>query len=162
MPKIEFNSIGMIYSPFKNLKGMPIQPIGGEGVKGEIHINEGLKNGLKDLNGFSHLILIYYLHKSKGFSLEVTPFLDNNTHGVFATRSPKRPNSVGLSIVKLDSIEDNILYISNMDILDETPLLDIKPYVPQLNGIKNDSIKIGWFEEKHFSAKDKLSDARFI
>jgi tRNA-Thr(GGU) m(6)t(6)A37 methyltransferase TsaA len=162
MDKIEFNPIGIIYSPFKDLEGIPIQPVGAEDIKGEIHLNIDLKHGLKDLNNFSHIILIYYLHKSNGFSLEVKPFLDNKTHGIFATRAPKRPNQIGLSTVKLDSIEDNIIYISNIDILNGTPLLDIKPYVPQLDGIKNNTLKIGWFEEKHGDAKNKLSDNRFI
>jgi tRNA-Thr(GGU) m(6)t(6)A37 methyltransferase TsaA len=162
MNKIKLNVIGIIHSPFKDLEGMPIQPVGAEAIKGEIHLNEDLKQGLKDLNNFSHIILIYYLHKSHGVSLVVKPFLDNENHGVFATRSPKRPNHIGLSTVKLDSIKDNIIHISNVDILDGTPLLDIKPYVPQLDGIKNKSIKIGWFKEKYDDAKNILSDDRFI
>jgi tRNA-Thr(GGU) m(6)t(6)A37 methyltransferase TsaA len=162
MDKIKLNVIGIIHSPFNDLEGMPIQPVGAEAIKGEIHLNEGLKQGLKDLNNFSHIILIYYLHKSHGVSLVVKPFLDNENHGIFATRSPKRPNHIGLSIVQLDSIEDNIIHISNLDILDGTPLLDIKPYVPQLDGIKNNSIKIGWFKEKYGDAKNILSDDRFI
>lgn len=162
MNKIEFNTIGTIYSPFKKLDGMPIQPTGAKGIKGEIHLNKDLKEGLKDLGDFSHLTLIYYLHKVNGFSLEVKPFLDNSNHGVFATRSPKRPNPIGISVVKLDNLKDNIIHISNVDILNETPLLDIKPYVPQLYEDTCKNLKIGWFEEKHENAKHTKSDNRFI
>jgi len=161
MDKIEFDIIGKIHSPFNELEGMPIQPIGASGIKGEIHLNENLVDGLKDLDGFSHLTLIYYLHKVYGYSLEVKPFLDNKHHGVFATRSPKRPNHIGISVVKLDSIEDNIIHISNIDVLNETPLLDIKPYVPQLYEATCKDLKIGWFEEKHENAKNAKADKRF-
>lgn len=160
--KIEFNKIGTIHSPFTKLEGMPIQPIGAKGIKGEIHLEPKYTKGLKDIEGFSHLKLIYHLHKVNGNALEVKPFLDNNTHGVFATRSPKRPNNIGLSTVKLDKVEDNILYISNVDILDGTPLLDIKPYVPQLYEDTIEDLKIGWFETKHQNAKEQKADDRFI
>jgi len=162
MTKIEFDIIGKIYTPFDKLEGMPIQPIGAKGIKGKIHLNNELVGGLKDLEHFSHLTLIYYLHKSKGYSLEVKPFLDNAYHGVFATRSPKRPNSIGISVVKLDSIENNIIHISNIDVLNETPLLDIKPYVPQLYEDTCKDLKIGWFEEKHENAEYTKSDDRFL
>ena len=161
MEKIEFNFIGIIYSPFENLEGMPIQPIGAEGIKGEIHLNKKLISGLKDLKDFSHLTLIYYLHKVNGYSLEVKPFLDDEYHGIFATRSPKRPNAIGVSVVKLDSIKKNIIHISNIDVLNGTPLLDIKPYVPQLYEDSCKNLKIGWFKEKHVNAKTTKADNRF-
>jgi tRNA-Thr(GGU) m(6)t(6)A37 methyltransferase TsaA len=161
MNKVEFNIIGKIYSPFNELDGMPIQPTGASGIKGEIHLNKNLVDGLKDLKDFSHLTLIYHLHEVKGYSLEVKPFLDNSHHGIFATRSPKRPNPIGISVVKLDSIENNVLYISNVDILNGTPLLDIKPYVPQLYEDTCKNLKVGWFEEKHENAKDTKADNRF-
>ena len=161
--KIEFESIGTIHSPFKELEGMPIQPTGAKGIKGKICLKDEFKPGLKDIDGFSHLILIYHLHKTNGNALEVKPFMDNQTHGVFATRSPKRPNNIGMSTVKLDKVEDSILYISNVDILDGTPLLDIKPYVPQLfEDTLVDDLKIGWFETKHQKAKNQKADDRFI
>jgi tRNA-Thr(GGU) m(6)t(6)A37 methyltransferase TsaA len=160
--KIEFSSIGIIYSPFDNLEGMPIQPIGASGVEGEIHINNELKDGLKDLEGFSHLSLVYYLHKVNSYSLKVKPFLDNEFHGIFATRSPKRPNPIGISVVELSSIKDNVIHIKNVDILNKTPLLDIKPYVPQLYEETCKNLKVGWFEEKHENAKQTKSDNRFI
>lgn len=161
--KIEFDNIGTIHSPFKELEGMPIQPTGAKGIKGTIYLKEEYKAGLKDIDGFSHLILIYHLHKTKGNAIEVKPFMDNNTRGVFATRSPKRPNNIGMSTVKLDKVEEGILHISNVDILDGTPLLDIKPYVPQLfQDTLVDDIKIGWFETKHQKAKNQKADDRFF
>jgi len=161
MEKVELDIIGKIYSPFDELEGMPIQPVGANGIKGEIHLNRDLVGGLKDLKDFSHLTLIYHLHKAKGYSLEVKPFLDNEHHGVFATRSPKRPNPIGISVVELNSIEDNVIHISNLDILNGTPLLDIKPYVPQLYEETCKDLKVGWFEEKHKNAKTTKSDDRF-
>ncbi|MEA4957889.1 tRNA (adenine(37)-N6)-methyltransferase [bioreactor metagenome] len=162
MNKIEFTPIGTVHSPFDELEGMPIQPIGARGIKGEIHLRDDLIPGLKDLDGFSHLTLVYYLHKVKGYSLEVKPFLDNDHHGVFATRSPRRFNPIGISVVKLDSVKDNIIEISNVDILNGTPLLDIKPYVPQLYEDTCKDLKIGWFEDKHENAENTKSDDRFI
>lgn len=162
--KIEFDSIGIIHSPFNELEGMPIQPTGAKGIKGEIHIKDEYKAGLKDIDGFSHLILIYHLHKTNGHALEVKPFMDNNTHGVFATRSPKRPNNIGMTVVALDDVneEEGILYISNVDILNGTPLLDIKPYVPQLHEDTIVDLRIGWFETNHHKAKKQKADDRFI
>ena len=161
--KIEFESIGTIHSPFKELEGMPIQPTGAKDIEGKICLKDEYKAGLKDIDGFSHLILIYHLHKTKGHALEVKPFMDNSTHGVFATRSPKRPNNIGMTTVKLDKVEDDVLYVSNVDILDGTPLLDIKPYVPQLfEDTLVEDLKIGWFENNHQKAKNQKADDRFI
>lgn len=162
MTTIEFNSIGTIHSPFKDLEGMPIQPIGARGIKGEIHLNEKYKDGLKDLEGFSHIILIYYLHLSKDYKLEVKPFLDTQKRGVFATRAPKRPNPIGMSVVRLNRIYGSTIFISDVDIVDGTPLLDIKPYVPHFDKQEEDKITIGWFESKYHEAVDKKSDRRFI
>ena len=162
MSNIEFESIGEIHTPFKKLEGMPIQPIGAQGVKGEIHIKQKYLDGLKDIKHFSHLNLIYHLHKVKNYKLEVKPFLDTKTHGIFATRSPKRPNPIGLSVVQLDKVKNNILYVSNVDILDKTPIIDIKPYVPQLYQDTIENLKIGWFETKKDQAKTTKADSRFI
>lgn len=161
MKKIEMEQIGVIKTPFNEIEGMPIQPTGAVGISGEIEIDDKFVDGLKDLDGFSHLNIIYLLHKVEGYKLEVKPFLDNNTHGVFATRSPKRPNRIGSSIVKLDKVEDNIVHISNVDVLNGTPLLDIKPHVPHLYEDTIDKLKIGWFEKKHQNAKTQKSDDRF-
>jgi len=146
MDIIEYKPIGIIRSPFKKLEGMPIQPVGACGVKGEIHIEEEYTEGLTDLEEFSHIILIYHLHLSRGFSLMVKPFMDDNKHGIFAARAPKRPNPIGLSVVCLDKIEGNIVYISNVDIADETPLLDIKPYIPQMERREDEEVCIGWLK----------------
>jgi tRNA (adenine37-N6)-methyltransferase len=162
MTVIEFREIGVIHSPFKNLEGMPIQPIGARGIKGEIHLNKKYKDGLKDLEGFSHIILIYYLHLAKGHLLTVKPFLDTEKRGIFATRAPKRPNPIGISVVRLENIKGSKLYISDVDIVDGTPLLDIKPYVPNFDKHNDDEIKIGWFEDKHHNAINKRSDRRFV
>jgi tRNA-Thr(GGU) m(6)t(6)A37 methyltransferase TsaA len=162
LDKITYEPIGIIKSPFKELKGMPIQPVGACGVKGEIHIKEQYTEGLTDLEEFSHIILIYHFHLSNGFSLKVKPFMDDKKHGIFATRAPKRPNPIGLSVVALDKIIDKILYISNVDILDGTPLLDIKPYIPQMERREDEDLCIGWFEDNHHKATDMRSDNRFI
>lgn len=161
MNTIKFETIGTIYSPFTDLTNMPIQPIGAKNVKGRIELAKNYLRGLKDIEEFSHLTLVYYLHEVNSYSLEVTPFLDNKKHGIFATRSPKRPNPIGISVVKLDYVEENIMHISNIDILNKTPLLDIKPYVPQLYEETCKDLKIGWFEEKHHHAENKKSDDRF-
>lgn len=159
--KIEMESIGTINTEFQQIEGMPIQPTGAKGIKGKIILENKYKKGLKDIEGFSHLHILYLLHKVEGYSLEVKPFMDNNTHGIFATRSPKRPNRIGSSVVKLEKIEDNIIHISNIDVLDQTPLLDIKPYVPQLYEDTVDELKIGWFESNYEKAKSQKSDNRF-
>ena len=158
---IELESIGTIHTEFKEIEGMPIQPTGAKGVKGTIVIKDKYVDGLKDLDGFSHIHLIYLLHKVERYKLEVKPFMDTKTHGVFATRSPKRPNRIGMSVVKVNKVEGNTVFIENVDILDETPLLDIKPYVPQLYEDTIDELKIGWFEPNHQKAKSQKSDDRF-
>ena len=159
--KIELESIGTIHTEFNEIEGMPIQPTGAKGIPGTIEIKDQYLDGLKDLDGFSHIHLIYLLHKVEGYMLEVKPFMDNATHGVFATRSPKRPNRIGMSVVKVKKIEGNTIHIENVDILNGTPLIDIKPYVPQLYEDTIDELKIGWFETNHQKAKSQKSDNRF-
>lgn len=159
---VKFNTIGTIKSPFDNLEGMPIQPVGAQGIKGQIILNEELKDGLKDLDGFSHIILIYNFHKSNGFNLHVKPFLDNELKGVFATRTPKRPNQLGISVVKVSNVQDNIINVENIDILNGTPLLDIKPYIPKFDKNIDDELRLGWFEKKYKNAKVVKSDDRFM
>lgn len=159
MDDIEYRPIGIIRTPFKKKEGMPIQPSGARGARGTIEINEDYIEGLKDLEGFSHVILIYHFHLSRGYDLIVTPFLDDQTRGVFATRAPKRPNSIGLSIVKLNAIKEDILEIENVDIVDGTPLLDIKPYVPEFDA--QTEVKTGWLAKAGKRAKQSKSDDRF-
>ncbi|MEW6067701.1 MAG: tRNA (N6-threonylcarbamoyladenosine(37)-N6)-methyltransferase TrmO [Nitrospirota bacterium] len=135
--------IGIIHSPFKSIQECPIQPSRSKAI-GEVEIFKEYQEGLEDTNGFSHLILIYWFHKSKGYCLRVKPFLDTQIRGLFATRYPRRPNQIGLSIVKLLKRKGNILFVEGIDVVDKTPLLDIKPYIPDL--IPGEKIKIGWLK----------------
>ena len=159
MKKIIYNPIGVIHSPFKDIKGMPIQPAGAKGVAGMIEIKPEYVYGLQDLEGFSHIILIYHFHLSKGYSLKVKPFLDENLRGVFATRAPRRPNPIGISVVRLVRVEGALLHIEDIDIVDGTPLLDIKPYVPELDITKES--KIGWLSKKVKKVHEVKADERF-
>jgi len=154
-----FRPIGIIHAPFKELQNMPIQPSGAAGIRGTVDLYPEFAEGLKDLDGFSHLILLYRFHESRGYRLIVTPFLDSEPRGVFATRAPKRPNPIGLSIVNLLQIRGCSLEIENVDILDGTPLLDIKPYVPEFDHQEN--CRIGWLEQVRGTAKARKSDDRF-
>jgi len=157
---MELKEIGIIHSPYKDLQGMPIQPSGAAGVKGTAEVHPEYQAGLKDLDGFSHLILLYEFHLSQGYKLEVVPFLDNTPRGLFATRAPRRPNPIGLSIVKLDRIENGVLVLQNVDILDGTPLLDIKPYVPDFD--HQDNVRTGWLETSNHRVSTRQSDDRFL
>ena len=157
--EIKFQPIGILHTPHKNAQGMPIQTAGAISIKGEIEIYPEFAEGLKDLDGFSHIILLYHFHLSEGFNLLVIPFLDTEVRGVFSTRAPRRPNSIGMSIVKLIEVKNNILYIENVDMLDGTPLLDIKPFIPATDVIEE--VKTGWLEKKTETFKNKLSDERF-
>lgn len=154
-----FKPIGTIHSPFKKLEGMPIQPAGASGVRGTVEVLPPFHPGLQDLDGFSHIYLLYHFHRSKGYLLKVTPFMDSKPRGLFATRAPVRPNPIGLSVVRLIRIEKGTLHIQNVDILDGTPLLDIKPYVPDFDQPSN--AKTGWFESARQAVSQKQSDDRF-
>lgn len=158
-PAFSFTPIGTIRSPFTDLAGMPIQPAGAKGIRGTVLIHDKFAAGLRDLDGFSRLILIYALHKANGYALDVVPFLDTVPHGVFATRAPKRPNAIGLSVVRLVSVNGNELTIEDVDILDGTPLLDIKPYVPAFDCFPDG--KAGWFDTCCHNAEKFRSDDRF-
>lgn len=157
--KIEYHPIGMIHTPFSDIRDMPIQPTGAKGVLGTVRIFSEFKDGLADLDGFSHVILIYHFHAAGDYTLSVTPFLDQQTHGLFATRAPARPNPVGISIVKLNRIDGETLHIENVDMLDNTPLIDIKPYVPAFD--RPDADRIGWLEGECRRAGSVRSDDRF-
>jgi len=159
MDQIIYQSIGIIHTPFKDTSGVPIQPTAAEGVTGTVEIDESFADGLKDIEGFSHIILIYHCHLSKEPRLQITPFLDETVRGVFATRAPTRPNSIGLSVVKLVRVEGRILHIVNSDVLDGTPLLDIKPYVPEFDC--TDNVSIGWLAGRVEKLPETKSDKRF-
>ena len=156
---MDIQPIGIIHTPFTDLEGMPIQPAGAAGMAGTVELFEVYRDGIKDLDGFSHIILLYYFHRSRGFSLHVIPFMDSEPRGLFATRAPKRPNPIGLSVVRLDKIENGILYIRNVDILDGTPLLDIKPYVPSFDA--QGKVRTGWLEKAGKTVSSRKSDNRF-
>ena len=159
MNNIQYRPIGTIHSPFREPQNMPIQPVGGLGISGTVVIDPEFKEGLQDLTGFSHIILVYHFHLSQGYTMKVKPFLDDNLRGLFATRAPRRPNPIGISVVRLERIEANVLHIVNLDIVDGTPLLDIKPYVPDFT--ESEDVKIGWLSKKKTYAKRFRADDRF-
>ena len=127
MQAITYTAIGVIRSPFTTLAGMPIQTVAATDVAATVELDPRYAAGLRDIDGFSYLLLITHLHLMQGFALEVTPFMDTQPHGVFATRSPRRPNPIGLSIVRLVRVEGATLHIAEVDLVDGTPVLDIKP-----------------------------------
>lgn len=153
--------IGVINSPFNDLEKMPIQPKGAAGVLGKIVVDEEYVDGLSDLSGFSHIYLIYNFHQCQKINLKVIPFMDVVERGIFATRSPARPNHIGLSVVKLLEVKENIVTVEGIDVLNGTPLLDIKPYVARFDQVI--SPVDGWVTA--VSEKDvagKRSDRRFL
>jgi len=157
---MQLTPIGIIHTPFKKLTDMPIQPSGAKGVKGRIEIRNKFIDGLKDLDGFSHIYVLYHFHQTKEARLTVTPFLDNQPRGLFATRAPTRPNPIGLSVLALENIDGNILEVANVDMLDGTPLLDIKPYVPEFD--QPAEVRTGWLEKARERSKQVRSDQRFV
>jgi tRNA-Thr(GGU) m(6)t(6)A37 methyltransferase TsaA len=157
--EVTYRPIGVIHSPFNDLKAMPIQPTGEASAPGTADIFPEFSQGLKDLEGFSHVILLYHLHEVRRSDLIVTPFLGSGPRGVFATRAPTRPNPIGLSIVKLVRVEENRLQLGNVDILDGTPLLDIKPYVPDFD--QPTDVRAGWLETARGKVRSARSDGRF-
>ena len=156
---IELKPIGIIHTPFTKLEGMPIQPKGATGIIGTIELFDDYREGLRDLDGFSHIILLYYFHRSQGFKLQVVPFMDSELRGLFATRAPRRPNPIGISVVQLDKIENGVLHIQNVDMLDGTPLIDIKPYVPEFDSPPK--IRTGWLKKARKTVSSRKSDNRF-
>jgi tRNA-Thr(GGU) m(6)t(6)A37 methyltransferase TsaA len=156
---LSFAPIGIIHSPFTDVTGMPIQPSGARGIRGTAEIFEEYKEGLGDIEGFSRLILVYAFHRCQSLQLTVTPFLDTTPRGVFSTRAPCRPNPVGLSIVRLIEVNGTTLVIEDVDILDGTPLIDLKPYVPAFDSYPDASA--GWLEHAAHSAEWTRSDKRF-
>jgi len=158
--EILYQAIGYIRTPFQQVSEMPIQPCGAKGVQGIIELNPDYIAGLIDLDGFSHVILLYHFHKVKGYKLYVVPFMDDKPHGIFATRAPTRPNAIGISIVKLLRIEDDLIYFDGADMLDGTPLIDIKPFFPKYDNQQD--VKFGWLEGKQdIDITQIKSDARF-
>jgi tRNA-Thr(GGU) m(6)t(6)A37 methyltransferase TsaA len=158
--EIIFRPIGTVHSPFKEPPGTPIQGTASPDTQGVVEVLPEYQEGLQDLDGFSHIYLVYHFHLSQGFSLKVKPFLDDQRRGLFATRAPARPNPIGISIVRLDKIDGNRLYIREVDIVDGTPLLDIKPYVPGFD--HRTGATSGWVAENLGRLESARDDGRFI
>jgi tRNA-Thr(GGU) m(6)t(6)A37 methyltransferase TsaA len=159
MKTIAFQPIGEIHTPFKTIEDMPIQPTGARTEEGKVVIRPEFEAGLEDIDGFSHLILIYQFHLSSGYRLKVKPFLDDQERGLFATRAPRRPNAIGMSVVRLLRRENEVLYVGGIDVIDGTPLLDIKPYVPAFDSPR--VTRVGWLKGKDDEAVMIRSDGRF-
>jgi tRNA (adenine37-N6)-methyltransferase len=159
MTEIHYKPIGVIRTPFHSPEGTPIQPAAAPGIVGRVEMIPGVVDGLKDLGGFSHVILIYHFHEARAACLRPKPFLDRVERGIFATRSPARPNAIGISVVRLLGIDGNTLCVENVDIVDGTPLLDIKPYVPEFDGA--DDVKIGWVKDNIGKLGQTRDDGRF-
>lgn len=159
MNEIRYKPIGTIHSSFKEPEGTPIQPTGAKGINGTVEVFPEYAEGLKDVEGFSHIILIFHFHLSRRAPLKVKPYMDNEMRGVFATRSPSRPNPIGISVVRLIGIEDNILHIQDVDIVNGTPLLDIKPHVPEFD--MREVVKVGWLEKNVHKLSASRDDGRF-
>lgn len=157
--RVEVPVIGVIRTPFTRLEDMPIQPVGAEDVEGEAVVLEQFAPGLRDLALFSHIILIYHFHRAPRVELLVVPYLDTAERGVFATRSPLRPSHIGLSIVRLVSASGNIVRSRGADVLDGTPLLDIKPYIPQFD--HRPEASSGWMESSREAVARRRADGRF-
>ncbi len=152
--------IGIIHSPYTSLEDMPIQPRGAQGVEGTVILDSRYREGLDDLEGFSHIYLLYRFHMAARTSLKVVPFMDVTPRGVFSTRSPLRPNHIGISIVNLVRVEENVLHVKNIDILDNTPLLDIKPYITAFDSVT--ASRSGWMKGSEKDVTEKRSDGRFL
>ena len=159
MDPICYTPIGLIHSPFTEMAGTPLHSVGAQGVQGSIELDPAYAAGLQDIAGFEYLILIYHLHRAPGYSLVVTPFMDDQPHGVFATRAPLRPTPIGISVVRLLGVEGSTLAIEEVDVLDGTPLLDIKPYVPTFDARETD--RIGWYAKNLPKVYTQRADDRF-
>jgi tRNA-Thr(GGU) m(6)t(6)A37 methyltransferase TsaA len=147
MQQIIMRPIGKICSLYKESSNIPIQGTFNSEVDAYVELEEKYVDGLKDLDGFSHAIILYYFHRSQREDIVGRPFLEQNEHGIFSIRSPHRPNHIGLSVVKIKKIKTNRLYFTEVDMLDQTPVLDVKPYVRYFDS--RDNVKCGWLD-KHF------------
>lgn len=153
---IQLSPIGIIRTPHLTAQGTPIQPRWAEGIEGTAEIDPDLVPGLKDLEGIERIWLIYWFDRAGPAALEVVPYMDTKSHGVFATRAPTRPNPIGISTVKLLGIAGNVLKLSGVDMLDGTPLLDIKPYLPSCDIFEVKGL--GWYAA---ASGDGKADGRF-
>jgi tRNA-Thr(GGU) m(6)t(6)A37 methyltransferase TsaA len=160
MQDFQFRPIGIISTPYRTKSGVPIQGVFDKESRGHVELYQEYEPGLKDIEEFSHLILVYVFDRSLGFDLICKPYMEDKEHGVFSMRSPQRPNPIGISVVRLEKREGNMLYLSEVDMLDQTPLLDIKPFVPKFDHREN--VKVGWMERTFRDREHrKVSDERF-
>jgi tRNA-Thr(GGU) m(6)t(6)A37 methyltransferase TsaA len=157
MNTIRTRPIEVLHTPFKEPKGTPIQPAMADGARGTVTVFKEFQEGLRDLEGFERIWLIYWFHRMPEVRLLVTPFLDDREHGVFATRAPTRPNPIGISSVRLLRVEGNVLMVADVDIIDGTPLLDIKPYAPAFDCYRVK--RSGWLDNARKSRR--FADERF-
>jgi len=156
---ISYHPIGFLRSPFTRQEGMPLQSVAAPEVRAQVEVYQQFAPGLKDLDGFSHLHLVTHLHRGAPGGLEVVPFLDDTVRGIFATRSPRHPNPIGLSVVRLLSVAGRVLEIAGVDLLDGTPVLDIKPYVPAFDAVAAE--RTGWLERAAERVHEVRADRRF-
>ena len=156
---MELEPIGVVRSPFTRLEGMPLQSVAARDGRGTVEVREELAPGLKDLDGFSHIHLVTFLHRGVPGGLEVLPFLDDTPRGIFATRSPRHPNPIGLSVVRLLEVAGAVLHVDGLDLLDGTPVLDIKPYVPEFDAVEAE--RTGWLAGAAARVHDTRADGRF-
>ena len=162
MDNFKITPIGVIHTPFHEVKDTPIQPMAAKGVRGSIELLPEYAPGLKDIEGFSHLTLVYCFHRITAPALRVVPFMDTVEHGIFATKAPKRPNRIGISTVRLLKVHAHRLEIEEVDMLDGTPLLDIKPFYPRYDNRDTEQVRIGWLEKNRNMPLDQLrADQRF-
>ncbi|WP_200899161.1 tRNA (N6-threonylcarbamoyladenosine(37)-N6)-methyltransferase TrmO [Halanaeroarchaeum sulfurireducens] len=152
-------SIGTIHSPHTDQEGMPIQGAFSDSM-GVVQVDPAYADGLLDVDGFSHLVLLYQFHEADSYDLQTEPFMEDDVHGVFATRAPRRPNPIGMSVVELENVSGNTLFVSGIDVIDGTPLIDVKPFVPEFNGV--DDATIGWLEDAIGNERRRTADDRFV
>jgi tRNA-Thr(GGU) m(6)t(6)A37 methyltransferase TsaA len=157
---VAYTAIGFAETPHVAAAGTPIQPAGARGVRGVIRLRPELEPALRALDGFSHLVVIFHCDRARPPSLVVTPYLGDVECGVFATRSPSRPNPIGLSVVRLISVSGTVLEIEDVDLLDGTPILDLKPFVPAFD-VPFTEVRIGWLEGRDGRTSDARADDRF-
>lgn len=141
---IHIDAIGTIRTPFKEASGTPIQAVYAQGAEGQVEVNRKFVSALDDIEGFERLWLVYWMDRVGPFHPKVVPYRDTMEHGLFATRSPSRPNPIGMSAVRLVKRKGPVLYVADVDILDGTPLIDIKPYIPEFDA--HPVSRAGWFD----------------
>ena len=157
---VRYEPIGVIRTPFESPEGMPIQPAGESTATGTVELDPAYETGLADLEEISHCILLYHFHATDDdYSLRPTPFLDDTERGLFATRAPQRPNPIGLSVVAIESVDGRELTVSGIDVVDGTPLLDIKPFVSTFDVPAETSA--GWVDESRAAVETTDADDRF-